>query len=330
MFGISILVCCYNGEHIIAETLSYIAKQKVLTTNWELILIDNNSNDNTSKVASESWNFDKYPNFRIVTEKTPGLSFARLKGISEAKYNIVSFVDDDNFIPENWVEYLLEKFSNPEIGVLGCTSIGKFDFEVPKWYEKHKLAFATGELYPGKFTDVSKDALIYGAGMTIRKEVFIQLNKHHWKPYLTDRVGNSQSGGGDSEISLAARLVGFKIFYSNEIVTLHKISQNRLSWQRLKAMTEGFGHADVFIIPYQYAYKKKQGTLRPLDNLRKYYWFNILGKTLAYYKSKMLYILGKISFEDFEIIEIRNKSFRKSMYSNRFQFESSFEIIEQL
>ena len=330
MFGISILVCCYNGEHIIAETLAYIANQKVSSDNWELILIDNNSSDNTSKIATESWNFESMPNFRIVKEEKPGLSFARLKGISEAKYDIVSFVDDDNFIPENWVEYLLEKFKNPEIGVLGCTSIGKFDYETPKWYEQHKLAFATGVLYPQNFSDVTKDALIYGAGMSLRNEIFKKLNDNNWEPYLTDRVGNKQSGGGDSEISLAARLLGYKIYYSNEIHTQHKIASNRLTWERLKAMTAGFGEADVFIIPYQFAYKKKQEKLTTLDYLRKYWWVNVIGKKIALFKSLILNIMGKIPNEDYEIIQIRNSSFRKSIINNKEIFKKSFEKILKL
>ena len=130
---------------------------------------------------------------------------------SKSKYDIISFVDDDNFIPPNWVEYQYKTFLNPEIGILGCTSIGHFDFQIPLWYEKEKLNFATGALYSCSLCDITPDGAVYGAGMTLRKEIYSNLFSKNWQPFLTGRIGKTQMGGEDSELTFAARLLGYKI-----------------------------------------------------------------------------------------------------------------------
>jgi glycosyltransferase involved in cell wall biosynthesis len=330
MYGVSILICCYNSEKIIEQTLAFVQKQETNNIPWEVILIDNNSTDSTSKIANQSWDYEKNTNFRIVSEKDPGLSNARLKGIKESKYEIVSFVDDDNFIPKNWVKYQYSKFQDPNIGVLGCTSVGKFNFEVPNWYDKHKLAFATGKIHEMAFGEITQDGLVYGAGMTMRKEIFRAFEERKWKPFLTDRIGTKQSGGGDSELTLAARLLGFKIYYSNEINTQHFITSDRLTWDRLKAVTLGFGEADVFTLPYNYHFKKANNTNSLIDFLRTKWWFNYFGKRVSLLRKNIEHSFGLISKEDFEIFEIRNNSFCSTILQNRKTFNQSFKEVQKL
>ena len=70
----------------------------------EVILVDNNCSDNTAKVAIEVWS--KFGNpfcLSILTEPTPGLSYARKKGVLSAKGEIIVFCDDDNWLNENYL-----------------------------------------------------------------------------------------------------------------------------------------------------------------------------------------------------------------------------------
>lgn len=330
MKGISLIICCYNSEEIIEQTLSYVEKQVASKIDWEVILIDNNSSDNTSAVVKSYWNFDKHPNLKVFKEEKAGLSNARMRGIKESKYDIISFVDDDNLIPKNWVSYIHQVFQKEEVGVLGCTSNGKFDYPVPSWYEKHKLSFATGKLYEVDFGNVTYAGLVYGAGMSMRKEIFKKLENKNWEPYLSDRVGKKQSGGGDSELTLASRLLGYQIFYSNQINTQHLIKKDRLTWDRLKAMTYGFGEADVFVLPYTYQYKKSKGSVSFFDELRKKWWVNYFGKKIALAILRIKKSFGKIAPDDFEIAKIRNQAFCNSLLEQKRTFEQSFDELSRL
>ena len=92
--GISIIICCYNSASRIAETLRNIFAVHIPTNfNYELIIVDNNSTDETKLVAWDA--FEKYCqrgiHFRIIDENTPGLTSARKKGIQEAKYQLILF-----------------------------------------------------------------------------------------------------------------------------------------------------------------------------------------------------------------------------------------------
>ena len=74
--GISVIICCYNSVERIEPTLQHLYAQKGLpTTEWEVILVDNASTDNTASVATGIWESfpgDK-PTFKVLTEVTPGL-----------------------------------------------------------------------------------------------------------------------------------------------------------------------------------------------------------------------------------------------------------------
>src|SRR5690606_12393187 len=117
--GVSVIVCCYNSSLRLPETLSYLAAQKVKAeTQWELIVVNNNSNDNTVEIAEVKWNQLGAPvTLTIVDEPTPGLSYAREKGISVSQYDLFLFCDDDNWLQEDYIQNVITLFNdNPNIG----------------------------------------------------------------------------------------------------------------------------------------------------------------------------------------------------------------------
>ena len=80
-------------------TLSHLQKQKISSLiQWELILVDNASTDDTVSVAKKQWQQEPLAPMHVVYEKEPGLMSARKKGVKATRYPIVSFVDDDNWL----------------------------------------------------------------------------------------------------------------------------------------------------------------------------------------------------------------------------------------
>ena len=108
--GISVIICCYNSSTLLPRTLEHLALQDVPENIlWELIIVDNNSNDDTAEVARKEW--EKYKidiPFKVVYESNPGLSYARQKGVKEASFELLLFCDDDNWLEKNcWVKLLM-------------------------------------------------------------------------------------------------------------------------------------------------------------------------------------------------------------------------------
>src|SRR5436190_1838589 len=99
MKGVSVIICCYNSEHRIDKTLNHLQAQIISSSlQWEIILVDNASNDSTVKKADELWNKNAVTEMNIISEPKPGLKNARLAGINKSKYEYISFIDDDNWV----------------------------------------------------------------------------------------------------------------------------------------------------------------------------------------------------------------------------------------
>ena len=91
---VSVIVCTYNREPFLLKTLEALATQTVSDKLFEIVLIDNNSKDRTAEICSDFK--EKYAelNFSYILESKQGLSFARNRGLDEAKGELLVFIDD--------------------------------------------------------------------------------------------------------------------------------------------------------------------------------------------------------------------------------------------
>src|SRR6185437_3196683 len=110
--GISVVVCTYNGAARLPQTLAHLAAQENTgAVAWEVLVVDNASTDDTAEVARRCWPADAPTPLRVVDEPRIGLSSARIRGFSEARYEIVSFIDDDNWVANDWISRVSETMS---------------------------------------------------------------------------------------------------------------------------------------------------------------------------------------------------------------------------
>ena len=100
--SVSIITPMYNSEEFLSESIQSVLNQTY--KNWELILIDDNSTDNTLKIAEA---FSKrYPNIKLFKNKINlGTAFSRNTGIENSKGNFIAFLDADDL----WKPEKLEK-----------------------------------------------------------------------------------------------------------------------------------------------------------------------------------------------------------------------------
>ncbi|RYE44964.1 MAG: glycosyltransferase [Sphingobacteriales bacterium] len=243
--GISVIVCCYNSASRLPQTISCIVKQKHIEhLNIEIIIVDNSSLDDTSKIATEE--FDKYKtsklSFKLLHETNMGLSHARAKGISNSCYETIIFCDDDNRLDEN---YLMNAFhimnSNPKIGALGGMGIARTDIPTPEWFETCKDAYAVGT-QADRSGFVTKQRHIWGAGIVLRRSIF-QKAYSNFPSILTGRSGKQLSAGEDSEMCIRFILMGYELYYSSELKFYHYIPNERLTLQYKERLFEGFANS---------------------------------------------------------------------------------------
>ncbi len=99
---VSIIMPTYNCAKFIEETINSVLNQTY--KNWELLIVDDRSTDNTEKIVNKCVEKDKRISYQIL-EKNQGAAIARNTAIKEAKGKYIAFLDSDDL----WTEDKLEK-----------------------------------------------------------------------------------------------------------------------------------------------------------------------------------------------------------------------------
>ena len=117
---LSVIICTWNRAELLREALNSLGKTELPQgIDWEVLIVDNNSTDETSEVCKEfvGQNPSRY---RYIIEKRQGKSFALNTGIENAKGKILSFTDDDVTVDSVWLAETIRMFeSTPCAGVSG-------------------------------------------------------------------------------------------------------------------------------------------------------------------------------------------------------------------
>lgn len=104
---ISIVIPVYNEEESLAACLQAIAGQTLQP--YEVIVVDNNSTDNTAAVAAG------FPFVRLLHEPKQGVVHARNRGFDSARGAIIGRIDADTLLPADWVANLQSVFADPSV-----------------------------------------------------------------------------------------------------------------------------------------------------------------------------------------------------------------------
>lgn len=255
--GLSVIICCYNSVARLPATLQHLAAQNAVDFEWEVIIVDNNSTDDTAGVANREWlKYNLSVPLQVVRESKPGLSFARGKGIATSQHEIILFCDDDNWLGIDYVRTAHALMQDQTIGIVGGLNVPVADIAVPAWFHKFKHAYACG---PQAAQDGDIDAgrlYITGAGMVTRKKIFRVLDEINFTSYLTDRTGADLSSGGDTEFSIITALLGYRLVYSSKLLLQHYMENKRLTWSYFLKLTKGHGQSYYKLDLYKQLYEK--------------------------------------------------------------------------
>lgn len=215
----SVVVCTYNREDLLADCLQSLACQTYNPMRYEVIVVDNNSSDNTYKVATEF--VAGKPNFRLIAEPEQGLSNARNKGFAESLGEYVAFIDDDARAPEKWLEtaariiaeYSPDIFGGPALPIFGC--------ETPAWYkESYGIRGDMGE------TGWLKEGFIVGTNIFFRKELLEEYDG--FDPELGMK-GDSVGYHEETALVYRAFAEDKKVYYARELAVKDRVPDYKLS-----------------------------------------------------------------------------------------------------
>ena len=308
--GISIIICFYNAEQRLQKTLNAIKQLNVESIPFvELVLVNNNSNDHSDEIIREQLaHFTSFP-WKIIQEPTPGLSHARKAGIVNSVGSYILFCDDDNWLDHNYLTIAYRLFKqNPLIGVLGGLGTATSDKELPGWFDQEQVLYAVGSQNSFNGEVSGGRNMVYGAGMTIDRSKMEWIEECGFSSFTADRTGKSLSSGGDSELCLALKVAGFKIWYDDRMKFMHFIEGRRLTKDYIGQLKAGIRTSNFYTkvyLEYLNGYVPKVG---------RFYWV----KELLYaFKAYLKSILSKDHLEVNRIKAFMSLLLRERSYYNQ-------------
>ena len=223
--SISVIVCTYNRCQLLAKALDSIAASILPNSvEWEIVIVDNNSVDQTREVVDEQCR--RHPGrFRYLLEPQQGLSWARNAGIREARGDVLAFTDDDVIVETTWLSNLITCLDSGEWGGTGGRIIPLWEQSPPRWLPPDKIRggpFVAFDLGP---EPLSLTEAPLGANMAFRKELFGK-----YGGFRTDlgRFADVLRSGEDTEFGQRLLIGGERLRYEPSAVVHHPVPQSRL------------------------------------------------------------------------------------------------------
>lgn len=241
----TVILCTYNRCRMLAKALDSVAAQTLPeSVGWEVLVVDNNSYDQTREVV-EGFCRQHPRRFRYLFEPQQGKSYALNAGIHEAKGEILAFMDDDVTVDPRWLDNLTSPLRNAEWAGAGGRILLEGNFSSPRWLALDG-PYSLGHTLYAQF-DLGADACEltrapFGANMAFRKEMF--------EKYGAFRTDMGPSPGSeirheDAEFGHRLLAAGERFWYEPSAVVYHPAPEHRIQKDYFLKWWFDFGRASV-------------------------------------------------------------------------------------
>ncbi len=225
---ISVVVCTYNRAALLEKALRSLFAQQTDPHSFEIVVIDNNSADETPQVV-ESLKTESPVTLRYFRESRQGNAYARNAGVDQAAEAIVAYMDDDVIADENWIAVMSSAFARePELAFVGGRVLPLWESEPPSWLtNEHWAPLALLDYGTEPLSIAGQTPLgLLTANIGIRKEVFAEVGG-----FLTSlqRVKGAIGSMEDHEFLMRVCRAGKRGMYLPELITRAWIDPERLT-----------------------------------------------------------------------------------------------------
>ena len=194
---ISVIINVYNAEKYIKKCLESIINQTY--KNIEILIINDGSTDNTLNIC-KSYNDER---IRIINQENLGLSLSRNVGIDNAKGDYLYFVDADDFVQNDVIEYLYQLIKKYDVKMASTKPLHIYNYDYKMVNNKEKIEVLSSKQM------LSKIMLSEDEAGTIWNKLF--------KKELFDNIRFEKRIINDVVVIYKVVLECEKIVYSNQI-----------------------------------------------------------------------------------------------------------------
>lgn len=254
---VTVILCTYNRCGDLAVALENIAaSQMPASVAWEVLVVDNNSTDQTHDVVE---GFEcRFPGrFRYIFEGRPGKSHALNTAIAESRGKVLAFVDDDVTMDPTWLHNLTAELHEGKWAGAGGRILPPEGFTPPRWLPMSEFAILCAHFDLGdQPSELNRPP--YGGNMAFRKSIF---EKHGGFRLDLGPRPNSQIRNEDTEFGRRLLKAGERLRYEPSAVVHHPVVSSRVTQSYFfscwfdygRAMIREYGERpDVYGIPRDY------------------------------------------------------------------------------
>jgi glycosyltransferase involved in cell wall biosynthesis len=233
--AVSVVVCTYNRAGLLRETLASMQAMTLPTgCAVEIIVVDNNSTDDTPAVVAESARDGRVP-IVALREHRQGKSFALNTALARVKGDVLALTDDDVIAPPDWLWRVVEDFRARDVTFV-------FGKVLPRWSRTPPPELLTAQAQdiwgPLALVDYGNTPVAYFADSTVQRLpiganlAFSRAAVSAVGGWRTDlgKVNNTLISGEDHEIFIRLRRHGLYAGYYDPALTVrHFVPADRLT-----------------------------------------------------------------------------------------------------
>jgi glycosyltransferase involved in cell wall biosynthesis len=309
---VTVVLCTYNRCQSLANALQSVSASEMPSSiAWEVLVVDNNSTDQTREVV-EGFARRHPGRFRYLFEPTPGKSHALNAGIRDAHGDILAFIDDDVTVEKNWLRNLTGVLVGNAWAGSGGRILPEKTLSPPPWLPLDGPDNMGGILALFDLGDESIELSQppFGTNMAFQKTMF---EKHGgFRLDLGPRPG-SELRNEDTEFGRRLLSAGERLRYEPSAKVYHRVPEERLTTGYFLKFCFDHGRASIreagrrpnlWGVPRHYLTLLKVGTLFAARSLR---WIGTCwNRKLRFYRKAMVWMTAG------EIAELRSQPHQES------------------
>jgi glycosyltransferase involved in cell wall biosynthesis len=237
---VSVVISTYNRSRELAGAIESVLEQETAGAEYEVIIVDNNSSDDTRAVAARL--VANHPErLKYVFEPRQGLSYGRNTGIEASSAPIIAFTDDDVRVARDWIARIVAAFrERPDISYIGGKVLPRWSAPPPGWLVNHHWPPLALMDFDAEYIETStlRPVCFVGANLAFRREVFDRVGL--FSPAL-GRVKDGIGSTEDHDLQLRVWKAGLKGLYRPELVVTAEVSPDRLTKRYHRRWHQGHG-----------------------------------------------------------------------------------------
>lgn len=249
----SVVIPTFNGAARLPRVLAALAAQSVPDGSFEVIVVDNASTDETGAVAREDRAVgnlrERDIEVRLIGESRQGTTHARIRGVLEARSELVCFLDDDNIPEPEYIANGLAVFGDASVALAVSRIFPNWEIAPPPSILRRQHLYAVNDYLGDSSEDWGAEGTIVPtitAGMWVRRHAFMQaIPCDRIDLLLAGRVGRQLFCGEDIEIGLLIGKAGHRRVYAPALRIAHEIPQRRLETAYVKRLIEGIVRSEL-------------------------------------------------------------------------------------